>query len=168
MQDPNFDPDAGADSAEVVADVIACQLTREYLDVVKALLTSGGGSDLALTSFDKSDTGDKEPSSHNLSLSPLGQLVMGHETLGQTLVQTLLRALLWPDSPSSLRAASLLEPVTQVLASSTSMGSGDAAHVMFTILNAIHTLGKYDANNIALTQVKSRYFKHTFQRKCQM
>ena len=42
FQDPNFDPDAGADSAEVVADVIACQLTREYLDVVKALLTSGG------------------------------------------------------------------------------------------------------------------------------
>ena len=61
--------------------------------------------------FDKSDgsaEGGKEPekSSHNLTISPLGRLVIGHETLGQTVVQTLLRALLWPDSPSSLRAAS--------------------------------------------------------------
>ena len=44
-ESPNFDED-NADSQEVLDDVICRQLTREYLDVVKAILTSGGGSDL--------------------------------------------------------------------------------------------------------------------------
>ena len=69
------------------------------------------------------------------------------------LLQTLLRALLWPDSPSSARSATLLECVMPVLASSASLGSGDAAHLMFTVLNAIHKLGHHDMNYISLTQV---------------
>jgi hypothetical protein len=59
-ESPNFDED-NADSQEVLDDVICRQLTREYLDVVKAILTSGGGSDL------KHDETKVYASSENLS-----------------------------------------------------------------------------------------------------
>jgi len=155
-EDPNFDPDAADSAPEVVADVIACQLTREYLDVVKAVLTSGGGSDLnnaKVTNLNEPVTDAKTSSTHNLTLSDLGTLVMQHESLGQCVTQTLLRALLWPDSPSSARSSALLEAIMPQLAKSDQMGSADAAHVMFTILSAIHKLGQHEANYITLTQL---------------
>ena len=152
-EDPDFDPDA-ADSAEVVADVIACQLTREYLDVIKAILTSGGGSDLDTSKSVTTDTSDNKTSStHNLTLSELGSLVIQHDSIGQTIVQTLLRALLWPDSPTSARASAALEAIMPQLAQSDQMGGADAAHIMFTVLSAIHKLGQHEANYIKLTQL---------------
>lgn len=42
-ESPSFDAD-NAESQEVIDDVVCRHLAREYLDVVKAVLTSGDGS----------------------------------------------------------------------------------------------------------------------------
>lgn len=66
---------------------------------------------------------------------------------------TLLRALIWPDSQASARASALMEVILPILASSDQMSSADAAHVMFTILQALHTMGQHEMNGIALTSL---------------
>jgi hypothetical protein len=78
----NFDED-NHDSQEVLDDVICRQLTREYLDVVKAVLTSGGGSDLKFdetkvyaSSENLSKSAAEGLGAYNLTLSELGKLVL--------------------------------------------------------------------------------------------
>ena len=39
------------------------------------------------------------------------------------------------------------------------MSSADAAQVMFTILQALHTMGQYEMNNIALTQLSIQAYE---------
>jgi exportin-5 len=155
---PTFDED-NTDSAEVITDVICRQITREYLDVIKAMLTSGGGSDVSVsTTTTELVSGSNEnikaalavTNGHNLSLSELGSLILQHETLGQCVLETLLCALVWPDSQTSGRASSLLEAVLPTLSTSGQLGSSGAAHVMYTVLSAIQVLGQHEANKIAL------------------
>ena len=123
---PTFDED-NTDSAEVITDVICRQITREYLDVVKAMLTSGGGSDVTIsTTTTEVISGSNEnlkaalavTNGHNLSLSDLGGLVLQDEKLGQCVLETLLQALIWPDSQTSGRASVLLEAVLPKLSTS--------------------------------------------------
>ena len=96
---PTFDEN-NTDSQEVIDDVLGRQITREYLDVIKAILTSGGGSDLQANASDLTASSESINKSHNLTLSELGTLVMRDESLGQVITLTLLRALNWPDSIS--------------------------------------------------------------------
>ena len=168
-ESPNFDEN-NTDSQEVLDDVVCRQLTREYLDVVKAVLTSGGGSDvkhddsklysstenLSSTTLNSNGNGKSSGSSnsgHNLSLSELGVLVLRDESLGQCIALTLLRALVWPDSPTSVRAAALTELIMPTLAASDQMSDADASQIMYTVLQAIHTLGQHEQNYIALVQL---------------
>lgn len=58
-ESPTFDEN-NTDSQEVINDVLGRQITREYLDVVKAILTSGGGSDLSQNSTNSSLTASSE------------------------------------------------------------------------------------------------------------
>ena len=53
----------------------------------------------------------------------------------------------------SARASALIELILPTLSSSEQMSNADAAQVMFTILQALHTMGQYEMNNIALTQL---------------
>ena len=176
-ESPSFDED-DTDSKEVIDDVVCRHLTREYLDVVKTLLTSGGGSDIAISAFagapavttngresGGNGNGDSEatlPVSHNpntpggggkLSLSELGQLVLQHESLGQCVIMTVLRGLLWPDSPSSMRAGVLLELILPVLLRSGRLGDSGANQVMVNLLSAINQLGQHELNYIQLIQL---------------
>ena len=98
---PTFDEN-NTDSQEVIDDVLGRQITREYLDVIKAILTSGGGSDLSSSNKTENLSASSESinKSHNLSLSELGKSVMRDDGLGQCITLTLLRALNWPDSIS--------------------------------------------------------------------
>ncbi len=92
-------------------------------------------------------------------MSELGQLVMRDDSLGQCLTLTLLRALNWPDSQVSVRASGLLELVMPILSSSEQMSSADAAQVMFNILQALHTMGHYELNCIALNQLSIQAYE---------
>lgn len=165
-ESPSFD-ESNADSQEVIDDVVCRHLAREYLDVVKAVLTSGNGSDLPISSFQSSSpvkSGNGEPSNGNsesadtsgaknnntVTLSELGRLVLQHPMLGQCVITTLLKALVWPDSPSSVRACNLLELVLPVLVQNGTMSDDDASQIMISIISAIHELGQHEANYIAL------------------
>lgn len=79
--------------------------------------------------------------------------------LGQCLTLTLLRALNWPDSQVSARSAALLETMMPVLASSDQLSSADAAQIMFNILQALHNMGQYELNRIALDQLSIQTYE---------
>ncbi len=67
-ESPTFDEN-NTDSQEVIDDVLGRQITREYLDVIKAILTSGGGSDLSSNVTPvtaSSESLNKSGSPHNL------------------------------------------------------------------------------------------------------
>jgi len=149
-----------ADSQEVLDDVICRQLTREYLDVVKAVLTSGGGSDLKhddtkvyASSENLSKSGIEGLGAYNLTVSELGKLVLQNDVLCQQVLATLLEVLVWPDSPTSARASYLLELVLSVVSSHENLHSDQAVRIMFTIFRALHCLGQHEANYIALIQL---------------
>ncbi len=125
----NYDED-NADSQEVLDDVVCRQLTREYLDVVKAILTSGGGSDLKhddtkvyASSENLSKSAIEGLGAYNLTLSELGKMVLQNEVLCQHVLSTLLEVLVWPDSPTSARASYLLELVLPVISSNENLHS---------------------------------------------
>lgn len=160
---PGFDEN-NTDSQEVIDDVVCRHLAREYLDVVKAILTSGGGSDVSISSLkdDKNGAGSKAENNSdnngesngkpNQKLSELGTLVLGDDRLGQTVILTLLQALVWPDSPSSVRACTLLELVLPVLANS-NLHDSQANQIMYSILSAFQELGQHETNYIHLTHI---------------
>ena len=142
-ESPGFDED-NADSQEVLDDVVCRHLTREYLDVVKAILTSGGGSDLA----------ESNNKSFVLTLSELGKLVLSHQMLSQCVMETLLEAMLWPDSPSSVRASNLMEIVLPfVINIPNRISDADASQIYYGILSAFNKLGQHEANYITLLQL---------------
>jgi len=162
-ESPTFDEN-NTDSQEVIDDVLGRQITREWMDIIKAILTSGGGSDLSqstatnLTGSSESlNKGEKN--SHMLNLSELGNLVLRDDSLGQCLTLTLLRALNWPDSHSSARASALLELIMPSLASSEQISGADVEQVMFAILQALHTMGQNEMNSIALNQLSIQAYE---------
>ncbi len=180
-ESPSFDEDS-TDSKEVMDDVICRHLTREYLDVVKVVLTSGGGSDIPISSFEtkgqvtangtSNGASEKEAtnsnSNHNpntpgggskLSVSELGTLVLQHDSLGQGVVLTVLQGLLWPDSPSSMRAGVLLELILPILLRSGQLGDEGARQVMVNLLSAINQLGQHELNYIQLIQLTIQAFE---------
>ena len=150
-------------------------LAREFLDALKAVLTSGGGSDIPLANFAKNaknGNGGSGSADHNgettanenksgtatngngqVKVSELGQLVLAHETLGQGVVLILVESIQWPDSLSSIRASTLLELVLPPLVSAGRLSDADASNVYYSILRALHELGRHEGNYIALVQL---------------
>ena len=90
-ENPNFDEE-NTDSQEVLDDVIIRVMAREYIDTVKAVLTSGRGSDV--------QNENSNPVDGPASLSLLGEQALADGTLSTCLVGTCLAALSWPDSPA--------------------------------------------------------------------
>ena len=160
-ESPTFDEN-NTDSQEVIDDVLGRQITREYLDVIKAILTSGGGSDLkpSDTLSASSESLNNKGASHHLSLSDLGQVVMQHEGLCQVLTKTLLNALSWPDSIASSRASALMESIIPILAANEQMSGADAVEIMIQILKALNSMGQYEMNYIALTQLSIQAYEN--------
>ncbi|QQP57987.1 Exportin 5 [Caligus rogercresseyi] len=81
------------DSKEVLEDVFLRQLTRDYLNALKCLFIPGGGSDV-LVSEKKTEEGPH-------TLSEIGKLALDDDSLRDSLLLTLLRALVWTDSNAS-------------------------------------------------------------------
>jgi len=140
-EDPSFDED-NTDSQEVLDDVIIRVTAREYLDTVKAMLTSGGGN-----------VTPKEENSPNISLSELGALVLNDPGLRNDVMRTCMAGIRWPDSPSGTRAAALVELIIPKLCETKAFGPEAAASIMVEILSAFQEMGMHEANNIALTHL---------------
>eukprot|EP00092_Neocalanus_flemingeri_P018049 GFUD01019534.1.p1 GENE.GFUD01019534.1~~GFUD01019534.1.p1 ORF type:complete len:1164 (-),score=281.09 GFUD01019534.1:284-3775(-) len=143
-ESPNFDEE-NTDSQEVLDDVIIRVMAREYIDTVKAVLTSGKGSDA------QSDNSNHVDGPASLSL--LGEQALADGTLSTCLVGTCLSALSWPDSPASSKACNLVELILPRLVEQGSLGPEDANSIMMTVLKAFQDMGHHEANNIALTHL---------------
>ena len=143
-ENPSFDED-NTDSQEVLDDVIIRVMAREYMDTVKAILTSGKHSDI---NSENSNTVDGPA-----VLGVLGEQALADGTLSTCMVGTCLAALSWPDSPASSKACNLVELILPRLIEQGSLGQEDANSLMMTVLKAFQDMGHHEANNIALTHL---------------
>jgi len=147
-ESPSFDED-NTDSQEVLDDVIIRVTAREYLDSVRAILTSEGKE------VPSSGGGEAEAGNNNNSVvvTELGMAALRDPALGQALMLTLLRGLNWRDSVASCRAAALVELVVPKMILAGALGADDAANVMICVLSAFQEMGMHENNNIALTHL---------------
>jgi len=141
-ESPGFDED-NTDSQEVLEDVVLRVTAREYLDTLRAVVTSGGAPSGGEESVDIGGT-DK-------TVSGLGDAVLVSPTLSRPLTLTILAGLGWPDSPSSTKAAALVDLVLPRMLELNTIQADDAAGVMMSVLQAFQEMGHHEANNIALT-----------------
>lgn len=144
-ESPGFDED-NTDSQEVLDDVIIRVAAREYLDTVKAMLTS-------TTSQESPTSVENVEKSGVQSVSALGELVLCDPILRNDVMLTCLQGLRWPDSPSGTRAAATAELIIPVLCNKNAFGPEGAASIMVEILTAFQEMGMHEANNIALTHL---------------
>jgi len=146
-ESPSFDED-NTDSQEVLDDVIIRVTAREYLDSVRAILTSEGKEN-------SSSNGEVEGANNNnqVMITDLGMAALRDPTLGQTLMMSILRGLNWPDSMASCRAAALVELVIPKMLEAGALGPDDASNVMVAVLTAFQEMGMHENNNIALTHL---------------
>ena len=147
-ENPNFDED-NTDSQEVLDDIILRVMTREYIDTIKAILTSGNKSSSENGSQNENSNAENGVS----SLSATGELALGDAALSTSLVSTCLAGISWPDSPASSKACSLLELMLPRLVEQGSLGQEDASSLMMSVLKAFQDMGHFEANNIALTHL---------------
>merc|ERR1719445_2240316 len=105
-ENPNFDED-NTDSQEVLDDIIIRVMAREYIDTIKAILTSGSKPN-------NNETVQNENSNIENGVSTLsinGEISLSDASLSTCLVSTCLSGISWPDSPVSSRSCSLLEVI---------------------------------------------------------
>jgi len=143
-ENPSFDED-NTDSQEVLDDVIIRVTTREYMDIVKAILCGGKVND---PTNENSNANDGPA-----SLGLLGEQALLDMSLSTCLIGTCLAALSWPDSPASSKACTLVELILPKLVEQSSLTPDDANSLMVTVLKAFQDMGHHEANNIALTHL---------------
>jgi len=143
-ENPSFDED-NTDSQEVFDDVILRVMTREYIDTVKAVVTSGKNNE---NINENSNTCDGPA-----TLGLLGEVILSDGILSNCVVRTSLTALSWPDSPASAKACNLVEIILPRLNEQGSLNAEDASSIMITVLKAFQEMGHHEANNIALTHL---------------
>ena len=110
-ESPGFDED-NTDSQEVLEDVVLRVTAREYLDTLRAVVTSGGApsggeESVDIGGTDKVRVATYKPEVSTLcflqTVSGLGDAVLVSPTLSRPLTLTILAGLGWPDSPSSTK-----------------------------------------------------------------
>ncbi|XP_045533887.1 exportin-5 [Papilio machaon] len=145
-----LEEEGGSESQEVLEDMLVRHLTREHLELLKISLvdTAGGGGG-------GGETGDMEEESAAPQRAPehvseLGALVLAVPVLGPTVLHTILRALTWNDSTSSLRACALALPALRAALAAGRVGAADASGALAAVLQALRTHGQHDANQAAL------------------
>ncbi|KAG6459839.1 hypothetical protein O3G_MSEX011628 [Manduca sexta] len=151
--------ESGSESQEVLEDILVRNLTREHLEVVKVSLVEGGVVTEACAGDMEEDSPapPAAPQRAPETVSELGALVLAHPLAGPAALHTVLRALTWGDSTSSLRACALALPaLVSALGGSGAGGAGgwagaaEAAGALAAALHALRTHGQHDANQAAL------------------
>ena len=114
-ESPGFDED-NTDSKEVLEDVVLRVTAREYLDTLRAVLTSGGaqpgqgeeslesgGADKVAYIGGRKVDGVGDDGIDVQAVTGLGDAVLASPALSHPLTLTILAGLAWPDSPSSTK-----------------------------------------------------------------
>lgn len=155
--------DENTETQEVVDDMLNRNLTRDYLDVLKVALI-GGTSVVELTSNDNVDGMDQEegrpppPTQTTEVISELGQMILRCPLTSQSVALCVLRALSWPDTGTSYKAAMLTAPMVRQLLADGSVSSMVAAHIMTSVLQGLQFHGHHDVNQSVLLQLGTQVY----------
>ncbi|KAB7496234.1 Exportin-5 [Armadillidium nasatum] len=185
--DENEDDD-DADKEEVVNNMCLYLLTRDYLEVLIALLKEKGGGavkrekngyqsmETKADGFEEvmetNDVDVKEQALHQGKVSHIGRLVIKIDSLCETVVMTLLKIISWPDSISRRRAAMPLMLCVQEMDSEHYPHlSEEMVKQIFTgVLYSIHIHGQHSADlyvlidlAIALYEKLAHRYKECFR-----
>ncbi|KAJ8725207.1 hypothetical protein PYW07_016165 [Mythimna separata] len=147
-----LEEEGGSESQEVLEDILVRNLTREYLEVLKISLVDGGLSvenNADDMDDDTTTTGSAQQRSPD-TVSELGALVLAQPCAGPAALYTVIRALTWNDSPSSLRATALAMPALRAALQAGRVGAGEANGALTAVLQALRVHGQHDANQAAL------------------
>nr|XP_027206686.1 LOW QUALITY PROTEIN: exportin-5-like [Penaeus vannamei] len=143
------------DTQEMLEDLLIRMLTREYVDLLKVVLIGGprgGWQDNMEGAMEAENGFPVSPRCNSQeTLSDLGQLVLGCDTICQAIVTTLLKVLWWQDSGACLKAVGVVGQVLRWLVGEGQHLSPDAVRqVLLAVLQGLHTHGQHDANQSAL------------------
>lgn len=155
-----------ADTQEVLEDILARALSREYLDVLKVALVGGSLTPEAaqdiMETEELSMDGPPAPTRNNMTsevISELGIILLRSEKTCQSLVLTVLGALSWVDSNASLKATYLTGPIIRQLVADNSLNGEMAAHIMAAVLNALTLHGQHEANQGSLLTLGAQMYE---------
>lgn len=158
MQQTQISNEDKADLQEIVRDVIIRQMSKDFLDIVRAcLLTSVPGN--------QQDDGDEvmdgeaaAPAGHLTAVvSELGKMILADPSVAGSFIQCLCSLLWWADSQNSTKASAIFEAVLRYWMNQQPgqpFPSKDiASYCMSNLLNGLQVLGQHEGNFACLTHL---------------
>ncbi|KAK4329340.1 hypothetical protein Pmani_000289 [Petrolisthes manimaculis] len=150
------------DTQEMFDDLLIRMLTREYFDLLKAILVGGPKQDVTSGGGMGVDDGEMEVVMAGGggggggvgmadNVSELGQTVLACDSICQSVMTTLLKALGWQDTSACLKATYLLHFMLKWLSQHSQLLSAEAVgQVLMSVFQGLHTHGQHDANQSTL------------------
>ncbi|XP_065223906.1 exportin-5 [Planococcus citri] len=149
------------DSKEVVEDLINTLLSREYMDVIKAMLLKFTLSDLKSCNG-TANSNDELPSplgsqsnlsySTNIyeSLSDLGIKFLRYESTRYGIISFILSSISWLDSTHSLKATFKVPAIMKQLSADGNVTQELAVQTLISLLQGLQLHGQHDSNQGSL------------------
>lgn len=139
---------------ELLDDQLNRLLSREYLDVLAAiLLTKRGQPDASLNSMNEDQEG-KQVDSSAATISAFGATVLKTEELCSPVVMAVFNALHWSDTAASFKALQLSMPLVKLMFENGFVrDEGSAAYLLRCVLMGLQVLGEHDINQTLLVSL---------------
>lgn len=139
---------------ELLDDQLNRLLSREYLDVLAAvLLTKRGQQDASLDSMNEDQEG-KQVDSSAATISAFGAAILKTEELCSPIVMAVFNALHWSDTAASFKALQLSMPLLKVMFEHGFVrDEGSAAYLLRCVLMGLQVLGEHDINQTLLVSL---------------
>ncbi|KAH6925470.1 hypothetical protein HPB50_005719 [Hyalomma asiaticum] len=139
---------------ELLDDQLNRLLSREYLDILAAvLLTKRGQQDTSPDSMNEDQDG-KQVESSAATISAFGATVLKTEELCSTVVMAVFNALHWSDTAASFKALQLSMPLLKLMFEHGFVRDEDsAAYLLRCVLMGLQVLGEHDINQNLLVSL---------------
>ncbi|KAF4520177.1 hypothetical protein B566_EDAN003889 [Ephemera danica] len=136
----------------VLDDNLNRLLTREYLDLLRAVLIGSGGAS-CVTDTDSMDvtaecgtaSGGGRPAAVEV-MSDLGLFTLRNDVTCEAISFCILRALSWNDNAVAMKAAQLALPLVRQLMAEGNMTEQGAIHIMCSVLHGLEAQGDQEGN----------------------
>lgn len=157
MQQTQVSNEDRADLQEIVRDVIIRQMTKDFLDIIRAcLLTSA--SQPTNDDGDEVMDGESQPTGQPTAVvSDLGKMILADATVAGSFVQCLCSSLWWADSQNSTRTSAILEIVFKYWMSQQPgqpfPPKDMASFCISNLLNGLQVLGQHESNLASLVHL---------------
>ncbi|KAG1656142.1 Exportin-5 [Nymphon striatum] len=147
----NIQEDENADTQEVLDDQLHRQLTKEYIDILIAVLLKRGRNVEELgDGMDAEDYSDHRPSHHDETLSDLGILIVKSELILPSIIFCIYNGLSWNDTAACAKCSQICWPVLKQLLEENMITSQEASHLLQCVLLGLQKHGQHAANQAML------------------